>query len=139
MPIVEYRVVAGRHTDAELGELLRRSCTLFAEVLGAPIGRVRAVATEYRPELMCVGGELVSSSAPEAVYFSFFLLAGRPVEHQQRLLAGFTDLAVECLGAVRELVRGGVVTVTPDEWAIAGVPASEARRAEVQARLTDQR
>ena len=33
MPIVEYRLVQGRHDDASIAELLTRSCTLFAEVL----------------------------------------------------------------------------------------------------------
>jgi phenylpyruvate tautomerase PptA (4-oxalocrotonate tautomerase family) len=134
MPIVEYRLVAGRHDDADIDILLRRSCALLAEVLDTPIDRTRAFAHEVRPGLASVGGEAVRRGVDEAPFFSFFLLDGRPLEQRQVLLAGFTDLLVECLGADRERVRGCVIIVSPDDWAIAGVPASQARRAEVGAR-----
>ena len=134
MPIVEYRVAAGRHTEAEIADLLQRSCAFFAEVLESPIGRVRAVAIEFRPELVCVGGQMMSDGAAEAPYFTLFLMLGRPEEHRHRLLAGFTDLLVECLGADRSLVRGGVHLISPDDWGIAGTPAAVTRKAEVEAR-----
>lgn len=134
MPIVTYHLVEGRHSDAAVGELLRRSCQLFAEVLQTPVERVRALAHEHRPALSCVGGELVADGAAEAPYFHFMLLEGRPLEAAQRLLEGFTDLLVETLGVDRALVRGGMWPVEPERWAIAGTPAAVARGAEVQAR-----
>ena len=134
MPIVEYRVVAGRHSDDALADLLQRSCALLAEVLEAPIDRVRAVAHEIAPSRFCAGGTLVADGADEAPFFSFFLLDGRSEEQRAHLLAGFTDLIVECLGTRRELIRGGIWIVTPEDWAVAGVPAASARRAEIAAR-----
>jgi 4-oxalocrotonate tautomerase len=134
VPIVTYHLVAGRHADAAVGELLRRSCAFFADVLECPVDRVRAFAHEHRPALACVGGELVADGAEEAPYFHFMLLDGRPVEHAQRLLSGFTELLVETLGVDRAGVRGGMWPVEPDRWAIAGTPAASVRRAEVDAR-----
>ena len=134
MPIVEYRLVAGQHGDEAVADLLRRSCALLAEVLEAPRERVRAVAHEIPPARFCVGGTLVSDGADEAPYFSFFLLDGRTEAQRARLLAGFTDLIVECLGTPRELVRGGIWIVAPEDWAIAGVLAATARSAELAAR-----
>ena len=134
MPIVEYRLVAGQHGDEAVARLLRKSCALLSEVLEAPMERVRAVAHEVAPSRFCVGGTLVSDGADEAPYFSFFLLDGRTEEQRARLLAGFTDLIVECLGTPRDLVRGGIWIVAPSDWAIAGVPAATARRDEVAAR-----
>lgn len=139
MPIVEYRVVAGRHGDTALAALLERSCALFAEVIEAPLDRVRAIVHEIPPTRFSTGGTLVSDGADEAPYFTFFLLDGRTEEQRARLLAGFTDLVVECLGTPRDLVRGGIWIVAPEDWAIAGVPAATARRAEVAARAAAQR
>lgn len=134
MPIVTYHLVQGQHSDEQLAELLTRSSRLFADVLDAPIDRIRAFVTETRPQATAVGGELVSSGATEAPFFEFLLFAGRPVEHAHRLLEGFTTLLVECLGSDRSLIRGRCQYADPDHWAIAGVPASIVRKAEVEAR-----
>lgn len=134
MPIVEYRLVAGQHGDEAVADLLRKSCALLSEVLEAPMERVRAVAHELAPARFCVGDRTVAEGADEAPYFSFFLLDGRTEEQRARLLAGFTDLIVECLGTPRDLIRGGIWIVDPSDWAIAGVPAASARRDEVAAR-----
>jgi 4-oxalocrotonate tautomerase len=134
VPIVTYHLVSGRHHHTAVGELLRRSCELFAEVLECPVDRVRAFAHEHRPELVCIGGELAATGVAEAPYFHFMLLEDRSAEQRQRLLAGFTDLLVEVLGAERSLVRGGLVLVAPEDWVIGGVPASAVGRDEVVAR-----
>ena len=134
MPIVNFRLVAGQHSDEQIGDLLMRSSELFAEVLEAPLDRIRAFVDEVRPQAAMVGGELVAAGAPEAPYFDFLLFAGRPLEHAHRLLVGFTDLLVECTGADRSLIRGSVRFVDPAHWAIAGGPASIVRKAEVEAR-----
>lgn len=137
MPIVTYYLVAGEHDDEAIGALLTRSCELFADVLECPIDRVRAFAHEFRPQAACVGGQLVSSGAAEAPYFHFMLLDGRPLEQRQRLLRGFTDLLVECLGVERGLVRGGMWPVSPEHWAIGGEPAAGLRADEIAARAAD--
>ena len=138
MPIVEYRLPVGHHSDAEVADLLTRSCALVAEVLDCPLDRVRAVVMEVWPHAMCVGGRMVSEGGQSAPYFSFFLLEGRPPEHRTRLLAGFTDLLVECLGVEKSLIRGSVILVAPEDWAIAGVPAAVKRADEVAARAEAQ-
>ncbi len=134
MPIVTYHLVEGQHTDEQIGELLTRSSALFADVVGAPVDRIRAFASETRPQATAVAGQLVSEGAAEAPFFEFLLFAGRPVEQAHQLLEGFTDLLVECLGSERSLVRGRCQYADPDHWAIAGVPASIVRKAEVEAR-----
>ena len=136
MPIVEYRIPAGHYSEEAVATLLRKSCALFADVLECPIDRVRAVAHEVSPVAMCVAGIMMSEGAVAAPYFTFFLLDGRPEELRHRLLAGFTDVIVECLGVERGLVRGAVTIVAPTNWAIAGVPASVARADEVAARAS---
>jgi len=41
---------------------------------------------------------------------------------------------VTVLKAPRDLVRGGITLIHPENWAIGGQPASQLRQAEVQAR-----
>lgn len=134
MPIVEYRIPADTYPAEAVGDLLKRSCALLAEVLDSPIERVRAVAHEVSPTAFCVAGHLVSEGEPAAPFFTYFLLTGRSLEQRHRLLAGFTNLLVECLGVDASVVRGSVILVAPEDWAIAGVPASATRASEVAAR-----
>ena len=134
MPIVEYRLIEGQHSSDEISSLLRASCVLFAEVLDTPVERIRAFADEVSPTHAAIGGELVNASGATAPFFHVYLLAGRPKEHRHRLLAGFTDLLVKHLHVDRSTVRGCVIQVDPEDWAIAGVPAAKVRRAEVAAR-----
>lgn len=62
------------------------------------------------------------------------MLQGRPTEQRHRLLAGFTDLLVDVLGVERRHIRGRIIQVDPDDWAIGGEPASAVRRGEIAAR-----
>lgn len=137
MPIVEYRIPAGHYPGEAVTTLLEKSCDLFAEVLECPLDRVRALAHEVSPHATCVGGTMVSEGGMAAPYFTFFLLDGRPEAVRHRLLAGFTDLLVECLGVDRSVVRGAVTIVAPTNWAIGGTPASIVRADEVAARKSD--
>ena len=94
MPILEYRLTAGRHSDDQIGELLLASANLYAEVLKSPVDRVRVTATLHQPQHAVVAGRLVSDGAPSAPFFHFLVLEGRPVEECQALITGFTDLVV---------------------------------------------
>lgn len=134
MPVVVFHLVEGRHPDAAVGRLLERACVLFADVLETPVARVRAFAQTYPAQRVAVGGSLVSDGAAEAPFFQFALLAGRPEEQRRRLLAGFTDLLVDILGADRSLVRGGIWTVAPEDWTIGGATAADLRADEIRAR-----
>lgn len=134
MPILNIHLVRGQHQPQAIEELLLRCSQQFAEGLRCPIDRVRVFVTEHEPWLVCVGGKLVSDSAAMAPYFSFIVLEGRSQQDRQNLLAGFTDLIVDVLGAERASVRGGIVPVAPEDWSIGGIPASQVRHAEIQER-----
>lgn len=130
MPIVEVHLVEGAHTPDQHAELLTALSARYAEVLDSPLPRIRAYLTLHRPEHWATGGQ----AGVEAPYFTAIVLEGRPVEQRQRLLAAFTDVLVDVLGVDRGLVRGRIIRVHPDDWAIAGVPASAARCTEIAAR-----
>lgn len=136
MPILEYRLTEGRHTDDQIGELLLASARLYADVLKSPIQRVRVVALMHQPQHAVVAGKLVSDGAPPAPYFQFLVLEGRPVEESQELIAGFTDIMVNTLGVDRSVVRGGCWPIPPQYWGIGGTPASVLRAQEIAARET---
>lgn len=130
MPIVEVHLVEGAHTPAQHAALLDALSTRYAEVLDAPLPRIRAYLTLHRPEHWAAGGE-PGVSAP---YFTAIVLTGRPAEQRHRLLASFTDVVVDVLGVDRAAVRGRIIQVDPDDWGIGGQPASAARRAEIAKR-----
>jgi 4-oxalocrotonate tautomerase len=134
MPIVNFHLVAGSSTPEQDERLLQRASALYAEVLASPLDRVRAFITLHGPEQFAVGGELVSASGDQAPFFDFIVLDGRPLDQRQQLMRGFTDLLVEVLGVRRERVRGCCRRVPPEDWCIAGEPASELRRTEIEAR-----
>jgi phenylpyruvate tautomerase PptA (4-oxalocrotonate tautomerase family) len=130
MPIVEVHLIEGSHTAAQHADLLAALSTRYAEVLDSPPERVRAYLTLHRPEHWVTGG----TPGADAPYFTALVLAGGPVEQRHRLLGAFTDIIVDVLGVDRASVRGRIVPVDPDDWAIGGVPASAARRGEIAAR-----
>lgn len=130
MPVVEVHLQAGRHTPAQHAELLGALSARYAEVLDSPLERIRAFLTLHEPQHWATGGE----TGVEAPYFTAVVLRGRPVEQRRRLIGAFTDVLVDVLGVERRLVRGRIIQVDPDDWAIAGVPAGAARRDEIAAR-----
>jgi 4-oxalocrotonate tautomerase len=134
MPILDIQLVEGQYSDAQCERLLLEASRYYAQALKSPIERVRVFLQMIPCRHAAVGGQLVSAGAPAAPYFQFLVLQGRSLEERQTLLRGFTDLIVDILGADRRLVRGACWPIDPENWAIAGVPASVQRAAEVQAR-----
>ena len=134
MPILNFHLVDGHYSQAQHERLLVESSRFFAEVLRCPIERVRVFITLHRPELFAVAGELCSRGGGQAPYFTFITLEGRSLEDRQRLLRGFTDLVVDILQVDRNVVRGGIVPVMPENWAIGGEAASATRAEEIRAR-----
>lgn len=134
MPIATFHLVEGQYDDNAVGHLLIDASRLYAQVLDSPMDRVRTFAKLYRQQYCAVAGQLVAAGASAAPFFEFIVLAGRPVEQRHALLQGFTDLLVEHLNVDRKLIRGMAIEVDPDDWAIAGEPASLLRRAEIEAR-----
>ena len=131
MPVLEVHLVEGDHAPAAIARLLEAASRRYGEVLESPLERIRAYATLHPREHWAVGGETGGAPAP---YFTAIVLEGRPVEQRHRLLADLTDLLVDVLGATRSRVRGRIIQVPPDDWAIGGVPASGVRRDEIAAR-----
>ncbi|MBL8453739.1 MAG: tautomerase family protein [Zoogloea sp.] len=134
MPIVNFHLVEGMSTPEQDERLLIGACQLYAEVLKAPMERVRAFITPHRPGQFAVAGGLCAHNGLHAPFFDFIVLDGRPLDERHRLLRGFTDLLVDTLGVRRDLVRGSCRRVEPQDWAIAGEPASIVRKDEVAAR-----
>lgn len=139
MPIVQFYLVEGEYEDAAIGALLVESShfyvdTLYPEADPPPLQRVRAFVTSIPPGHWATGGALVSSGAVPAPYFTCLALAGRRVEQLQQLTAGFTELIVKHLKCDRALVRGTVLEVDPQLWAIGGQPAQAVRAAEIASR-----
>ena len=134
MPVVNFHLVEGLTTPEQDERLLLGACRLYADVLRAPMERVRAFITPHRASQFAVAGELVAHNGLHAPYFDFIVLDGRPLDERHRLLAGFTDLLVDTLGVRRELVRGSCRRIEPQDWAIGGEPASALRKDEVEAR-----
>ncbi len=135
MPILTIHLADGCYSDAQCERLLAETSRFYAESLKSPIERVRVFVEAYAAKRIAVGGVSVEAGAEHAPYFHFLVLEGRPVEERQRLLVGFTDLIVDILGVRRECVRGGCWPISPENWAIGGVPASVLRAAEVAARV----
>jgi 4-oxalocrotonate tautomerase family enzyme len=130
MPILEVHLVEGEHAAAQVGELLERMSARYAEVLESPLERIRAYVTLHRPEQWATGGVV----GVEAPYFTAIVLEGRSAEQRRRLLGAFTDIIVDTLGVDRRGVRGRIIPVSPDDWAIGGVPASSVRGTEIAGR-----
>lgn len=129
MPIVEVHLVEGLHTPAQHAEVLRAISRRYAEVLNLPLDRVRVYLTLHRPEHWATDGE--PGCGRSAPYFTALVLQGRPAEQRRRLVEAFTDLLVDLLGVDRKGIRGRIIPVHPDDWAIGGVQASTARRSEI--------
>jgi 4-oxalocrotonate tautomerase family enzyme len=134
MPVVEIHLVEGQHLPVRIEELLRDVSERYAAVLESPLSRIRAFVTMHPAELWATGGVTAAVDGDPAPYFVAAVLEGRPPEQRQRLLRELTDALCDVLGVTRSRVRGRIVQVPPEDWAIGGVPASSKRREEIIAR-----
>lgn len=135
MPVLTFHLGEGQHARDDVRALVAAAGRIYADVLGAPVERVRVSVRTHDPALSWVAGAFADDpTTPVAPIFEFVVLAGRPPEHRTRLLAAFTDLVVEHLGVERAVVRGRATELDPTDWAIGGVPAAEVRSAELAAR-----
>lgn len=134
MPIVNFHLLAGHSSSEQDERLLKEASRLYAEVLEAPMQRVRAFITAHPAGQFAAAGEPCSANGLHAPFFEFIVLDGRSLEDRQHLHQGFTELLVKVLGVRRELVRGLCRRVPPEDWSIGGVPASVLRAEEVAAR-----
>lgn len=134
MPIAHFHLVRDQYTTDQIGELLTTASRVYSEVLDSPMERVRTFAHLYEPGMAAVAGELVSAGAAPAPFFTAFVLAGRPREQRDRLLAGLTDVVVDVLAVDRGVVRGQIIQLDPGDWGIGGEPAAGVRSDEIAAR-----
>jgi len=131
MPLIQFHLVDGEYSDAQLRTLLERGSAAYAEVLESPVDRIRAFVTLHKPALWAIGGK-ADAAANRSPYFSAVMMAERPPEQRRRALAVMTDLVVEVLAVERDRVRGSINLVQAQDWGIGGVPASVIRAAEVE-------
>lgn len=132
MPVAHFYVT---DCSADLQRrLLVEGSARYAEVLTAPIERVRVFVHNLPATQVAVGGRPVAESGEAAPYFTALMMRGRPAEVRARLSTVFTDLLVEVLGADRDRLRGLITEIEPENWSIAGVPASVMRADEIARR-----
>lgn len=134
MPVVMFELPDTEAVRAGRRELTTRACALFAEVLEAPVERIRAYVRRYDLEDAAAGGLWMADGGPQAPFYQFFVLGDRPASHVQALHRGFTDLLVDVLGYAPGSIRGVCSRINPADWGIAGVTADIARKSEQAAR-----
>ncbi len=134
MPILRINLATDSCSDVQMRALLKEGSALYAEVLESPIERVRVFVNRLDPAAMAVGGEIIADTGMQAPFFEVIILAGRAQAQKQRLMAAVTDLLSRVLEIERGPIRGVCWEVPPDNWCIAGTPASIQRAQEIQAR-----
>lgn len=140
MPVANIHVLAG-HPRPLLKQLVREASATLARVIESPIDRLQVWITEVDPELYAIAGQPadeVLAHTPRAEVeiplIRMVLMEGRPVEMLHRVMAEMSAVTARVLGGDPKRVRVQIDLVTPDRWAIGGVPASVARAAELAAR-----
>jgi 4-oxalocrotonate tautomerase len=114
--------------------LLRRTAELFAEITGSPVDRIRTQVHELDADSFAVGGIAIAESGVQAPFITLDLLEGRPRTQHAALVDRMSSLVAELVGVPLERVRLRINEVKTTNWGIAGVQASELRRAEVESR-----
>ncbi len=134
MPILTINLQREAYGREQLDRLLVGASELYARVLESPLERVRVFINLLDPGAVAVGGRIVAESGARAPFFEAIVMAGRPEAQKQRLMQEVTDLIEEVLQVERSGIRGVCWTVPPEDWCIAGTPASVRRAEEIAAR-----
>ena len=137
MPILTVNLPRDAVSAEQQERLLVQASELYASALDSPVDRVRVFLNLMDPGAMAVGGRVVARGGAVAPFFEAILLEGRPREQKERLMVGLTDLLEEVLQVERKHIRGVCWSVPPDDWCIAGTPASLKRAQEIAARKRD--
>lgn len=145
MPIANIHVLAG-HPRPVLKAMLREASQAFAQAIDAPPERLQVWITEIDPGLYAIAGEpadeVLARGVPrgqaEIPLIRMALMEGRPVETLHRVMADLSAVVARHLGGDPQRVRVQIDHVHPDRWAIGGVPASQARAAELARRAAAQ-
>lgn len=134
MPIATFHISEELITKESSAKILEQASAIYAQVLDSPIERTRVFINSYPAGSVAVGGQVCSESENMAVFFEFIVLEGRPFEQRARIGERFTALLSDVLALDASLIRGRCSLVKPEDWYIAGSPASETRKLEVAAR-----
>ncbi len=149
MPIATFHIPEYLLTEDTAAQLMSQASQIYAQVLDSPIERVRIFITTYPASYTAIGGIACSSpnepsvpnsqTAPNcAIYFEYIVLAGRPLAQKQQLGHRLTQLVSEHLSVPQGLIRGRCSPVDPEDWFIAGNPASVSRQTEIADREKEQ-
>ncbi|MGH1505515.1 MAG: hypothetical protein ACRBI6_18330 [Acidimicrobiales bacterium] len=130
MPLLEIELREGPD-DATLADLLDRSARRFAELIEAPIERVRASLRVVPANHWLVAG---GSEAEPYPLVRMEFMEGRSEALIREIIHEMSVTAADVLGVDIQRTRAYVTTFPPQYWAIGGIPASEVRAAEVAAR-----
>ena len=114
--------------------MIEQATQIYAEVLDSPVDRIRVFVDLHAPNLIGVGGKLVSKGGKNAPFFEFIVMKGRSLEQRQAIAEQFTNILAVTLKVDKADIRGNCYTVEPENWSIAGSLASEIRKAEIEAR-----
>lgn len=134
MPIVTFHLAEEAISQAQCSELLQRASERYAEIFESPIDRVRAFVRLYPNSLVAVSGKTLETGDKGAPFFEFYALKGRPAEQRHGAMLAFTELLAETLAVSPQVIRGCCIQIDPDDWCIAGSPASELRKQEIEHR-----
>jgi 4-oxalocrotonate tautomerase len=132
MPVISIELMAGISEEV-VAELLDRAPARFAELIDAPIERIRARIDEVPANRWRVGGRADAEPRP---LIRLELMRGRPAELIERLMAEISALVAEILDIPVLATRLLIQEVDPAHWAIGGIPAGRVRADEVEARAT---
>ncbi len=136
MPFIRIDVANGLST-ATKKRLLREPAEIFAEITESPLDRVRSQVHELPVGEFAVGGVTIAESGQQAPFISVDLLAGRPLEQHRAIIERISACVAEIVDVPIERTRLRINEIPPHDWGIGGVPASERRKAEIDARRAD--
>ena len=134
MPIVKFHLADKDISDGQIESVIEQATQIYAEVLDSPVDRIRVFVDLHAPNLIGVGGKLVSKGGKNAPFFEFIVMKGRSLEQRQAIAEQFTNILAVTLKVDKADIRGNCYTVEPENSSIAGSLASEIRKAEIEAR-----
>ncbi|HEX6056120.1 MAG TPA: tautomerase family protein [Intrasporangium sp.] len=132
MPVAHLHVVDP--TPEQRRRLGDEATRIYAEALKSPIDRIRVYVVSHRRDEVTVGGVSAADGGLPAPFFTAVVLAGRPVEQRHKIMRRLSALLAEVMGVEIAAVRGRIIRCEPEDWAIAGEPASVVRASEIAAR-----
>ena len=92
MPIVKFHLADKDISDGQIESVIEQATQIYAEVLDSPVDRIRVFVDLHAPNLIGVGGKLVSKGGKNAPFFEFIVMKGRSLEQRQAIAEQFTNI-----------------------------------------------